>query len=158
VTISNAQFRADFPEFSSTTVYPNAQLTYWNTVALLMLNAVRWGSWLDMATELFMAHNVALEARAMAEAANGDVPGVVTGPITAKSADKVSLSFGTDRVTDDKAGHWNQTIYGLRLWKLFRLIGAGPIQLGYETNIDPLSSAAAWPSPWYEIPNPSGSG
>jgi hypothetical protein len=150
-----ADFRANFPEFADAAVYPPSLVNYWVMNAGLMLNASRWGTWLDLATQLMAAHNIVLEARAIAESVNGETPGVTTGAVVSKGVDKVSISFDVGSSTEEKAGHYNTTIYGTRFWKMTRKVGAGPIQLGYETGIDPLSSANAWPGPWSVLPNPS---
>jgi len=154
MTITVPQFRADYPEFSSTSVYPNAQLQYWLTLAPLLMNADRWGALMDMGTELFMAHHITLEAKAMAEAKNGGIPGITTGPVSSKSADKVSISYDVGSSIVPDAGHWNLTIYGTRFIQLLRMFGAGPIQLGI--GVVPIYSGAACTGPWTgSTPSPS---
>jgi hypothetical protein len=144
MTITVQQFRADYPEFSSSSQYPNSAITYWLNLAYLLLNPSRWGSVLDTGAELFVAHNVAIEARAQAEAANGGIPGGQVGPINSKSVDKVSISYDTSTGIQEGAGHWNLTVYGTRLIKLARMFGAGPIQVGI--GYDPYGGGA-WAGP-----------
>jgi hypothetical protein len=155
MAFTTAQFRVNFPEFNNAAVYPDGLVNYWVLNAGLMLNASRWGTWLDLATQLMAAHNIVLEARAIAESTNGEIPGVTTGAIASKGVDKVSIGFDVGASTEEKGGHYNTTIYGTRLYRMMRQIGAGPIQLGFETNMDPLSSQNAWPGPWFVVPNPS---
>jgi len=145
MTITVPQFRADYPEFNSSTDYPNSQIEYYLALAEKLLPADRWGNVLDNAVELYVAHHIAMEARAQAEAASGVVPGQTTGPISSKSVDKVSVGFDTSSATEEKGGHWNLTIYGTRFLRLAKLFGAGPLQVGI--GMVPYGSGAAWPGP-----------
>lgn len=143
--ITPAQFRADFPEFASSVAYPNSQLTFWLNFAYVMLNATRWGRSLDMGAELFVAHNICLEARAQADAARGGIPGQQVGPINSKSVDKVSMGYDTSSGIEVGAGHWNLTIYGTRFVRMMKLFGAGPVQVGIGQV--PSGNGPAWPGP-----------
>jgi len=122
-------FRQDFPEFASTTDYPDAQVTFWLGVGGKLLRAERWFDLLDQGLELFTAHHLAIGAKDLATATAGGIPGAVQGNVTAKSVDKVSVSYDASRVTYDDAGFWNMTSYGLRYWNLLMLVGAGGVQL-----------------------------
>lgn len=132
--MTGAQFRTDYPEFADTTVFPDSGVNYWLNLAGLMLNtsigAARWGNLLDTGTELFMAHNLVLEAQAQKKAAAGGLPGVATGVVSAKSADKLSVNYDVAASSHADAAHWNLTIYGTRFISLVRVIGAGPVQIG----------------------------
>jgi len=156
MTVSIQTFRQDFPAFMDPDIFPDPQVAYWLKVAGIRLDPGRWSTWLDIGTENFMAHMIALEVRAMQESTNGSIPGTVTGPINSKSVDKVSVGFNTSDVTDPKAGHWNQTIWGLRYWEMLKMLGAGAIQVGagWDCSND-LSSMYAYGGPWYQIPNPA---
>jgi hypothetical protein len=145
MTILAAQFRIDYPEFADITVYPDSAVTFSLTFAYSMLNAAVWGSQLDIAAELYAAHNLAIEKRAQLEAANGEVPGTTTGPINSKSVDKVSVGFDVGSAVNEGAGHWNLTIYGTRLYRLIRMFGVGPIFIGIGAV--PVGSGLAWPGP-----------
>jgi len=155
MAVTTTSFRINYPEFADTVRYPDQQLNYWITNAGLLLNTNRWGAVLDLGTELFTAHNIALEARAQAESANGDIPGTTTGPINSKSVDKISVGFDTGAATEEGGGHYNTTIYGTRLLRLMKVMGAGPIQVGVDGPVPALSSANAWGYPWFANPNPS---
>jgi|WetSurMetagenome_2_1015567.scaffolds.fasta_scaffold218219_2 hypothetical protein len=143
--ITNNQFRVDYPEFAGTTVYTNSQLTYYFNLAYQLLNASRWGQTLDVGAELFVAHHITMEARSMAESANGGMPGQDPGLVASKSVDKVSVSFDTGAIAEKDGGHWNQTLYGRRFLRLVRMFGAGPIQLGM--GYQPPNTGLAWSGP-----------
>jgi hypothetical protein len=153
MTLTQQQFIADFPEFSDPTQYPVSGFNYWNNLATLLFNVQRWQDFLTNGMELFIAHNLALEVRAQADAANGAPPGMITGVISAKSVDKVSISYDTNGGIDAGAGHWNLTIYGTRLTKLINMVGAGPIMVGVGRGGGPLNGPG-WPGPWTgQFPN-----
>ena len=145
MTITVQQFRADFPEFSSTTTFANSQIQFWLDIAYSMLNAARWGRQLNIGVEMFTAHNIAIEAKAQAEAVNGGIPGSQVGPINSKSVDKVSVGYDTGAGLQPDAGHWNLTVYGTRFIRLVRMFGAGPLQIG--VGVSPPLSGGAWPGP-----------
>jgi len=145
MTIDVAQFRADYPEFASTADFPNSAVQYWLKVAYSLLNASRWGAQLDLGAELYVAHNLSLEARAQKEAQNGGVPGSQSGPISSKSVDKVSVSYDTGGASEEGGGQWNLTIYGTRFYNLAKKMGAGPIYIGVGSS--PPFSGPAWPGP-----------
>lgn len=145
MTITVQQFRADFPEFGSSVAYPSSQITFWMNLAYMLLNASRWGSVLDIGAELFIAHNIAIEAKAAAEAAGGGIPGTQVGPMNSKSVDKVSIGYDTGAGIEANAGHWNLTVYGTRFIRLVKMFGAGPIQVGIGQV--PAGNGQAWPGP-----------
>lgn len=145
MAITSAQFRIDYPEFATIATYPDSAVNYFLTLAYQLLNADRWNTQLDMAAELFVAHNLVLEQRASLESATGQVPGSMTGPISNKSVDKVSIGFDTGSAANKDAGHWNLTIYGNRLYRLMKMFGASPLFVG--VGYAPVGSGVAWPGP-----------
>ncbi len=145
MAITTQQFRYDFPEFNSTTTYPNSQIEFWLNLAYMLINPNRWKRMTDLGAELFVAHHITIEARNQAEANNGGIPGQNTGPVSSKSVDKVSISYSTGDSIDPGAGHWNLTSYGTRFHKLLLLFGAGPIQIG--VGITPALNSPAWAGP-----------
>jgi len=155
MTVTAASFRINFPEFTDAVRYPDAQLNFWIATAVLLLNADRWSTLRDLGTQLFIAHHIAIERRAQDEATNGETPGTTTGPVSSKSGDKVSISFDTSAAIEERGGHWNLTVYGLRFRKLSKMMGAGPLQVGVDGPVPELSSAVAWGYPWFINPNPS---
>lgn len=129
MTVTAASFRADFPEFASTTTYPDAMVSVWLAAAGNLLDAARWGALLDLGTELFIAHNLVLGARDQKAATNGGTGGAASGVMSSKSVDKVSVSYDTGAGTIEGAGAWNLTTYGVRYLQLARLVGAGGLQI-----------------------------
>jgi len=128
MSVTAASFRVNYPEFASTTVFPDAGVNYWLTVAALLLNVDRWYDALDLGTELFIAHHLVLEAQAAKTAAVGGVPGVGSGLVASKGVDKVNISYDTTSSIEEGAGHWNLTIYGTRFISLARMFGSGPVR------------------------------
>jgi len=141
------QFRVDFQEFSSTTVFPNDMVNFYINLSANMLNANgSFGAQLNYAQELFTAHCITIESRAMSEAKGGGIPGtMVAGIPSSKSVDKVSVSYDTSAILDPTAGHWNLSTYGIRLWQMMRLFGAGPLFVG--VGVAPPLNGPAWTGP-----------
>lgn len=139
MSVTPTTFRQQFREFMQPDDYPDDAINLWNTTALMFLtgsviadNTTRWGTALDYATSLFIAHHLVLGARNLATAQAGGIPGEVKGPATNKSVDKVSQGYDTKAVTfeDGSAAFWNQTSYGVRLYDLITMFGAGGVQVG----------------------------
>jgi hypothetical protein len=124
-----ATFRQQFKEFSDITAYPDDEIDLHLAVGALSLDAGVWGDFHDRGLGLFIAHNLAIGAQDLATVAAGGVPGKVSGPQTSKSVDKVSASYDTGATTYEGAGYWNMTSYGVRLYQLARIVGAGGRQL-----------------------------
>jgi hypothetical protein len=147
-TITIAQFRADFPEFASTTKYPDASLTFWLTLGGLLINAGRWGDVVNFGVGLYIAHNLALEALAQRQAAGGGIPGAASGMLNSKSVDKVSAGYDTASVAEEFGGNWNLTTYGQRLYRLMKQFGAGPVQIGAGPGMAPIFDVFPGPGSW----------
>jgi Protein of unknown function (DUF4054) len=150
--ITYAQFTTDFAEFSNAAAYPQSSFNFYLNFASLMLTP-RWGqpapagqpnTLYDIGTELFVAHNLALEAMNQKAAAAGGVPGLSTGPVSSKGAGAVSVSYDTTAGIVADAGHWNLTTYGIRFISMLLLLGAAPIQIGPHGDPNPLNGPA-WP-------------
>lgn len=124
-----ATFRQDFPEFSDPSIYADPQITFWLGVAENLVNRVRWGELAVQGVELITAHHLVLGRRDELASSVGGVPGLMTGPQSSKSVDKVSASYDTSAATVDGAGMWNLTTYGVRYMSLARLFGAGGLQV-----------------------------
>lgn len=129
MTVTVSSFRTDFPEFASTVTYPDASVAFWLAAAGKLLSVDRWAELLDLGTELFMAHNLALGARDQKAATAGGIGGSSAGLVASKAVDKVSVSYDTGAASIEGAGAWNLTTYGTRYIQLARLIGAGGVQL-----------------------------
>jgi len=122
-------FRTAFPEFSDTGIYRDGQINFYSGIALKLLNADRWADMLDEATQLFVAHHLALGDREARTAETGGIAGKVAGQQTSKTADKLSASYDVAAVSLENGGYWNATSYGIRLLQFARWFGAGGIQL-----------------------------
>lgn len=145
-SLSPQQFRADFPEFASTTVYPNSMVDFYIGLSVNMLNPGKFAEQFQYAQELFVAHTITIEAKAIKESSGGGIPGTMAGGIpTSKSVDKVSVSYDASVIMDQAAGHWNMSVYGIRLWQLMKLFGSGPIFVGVGT--PPPLNGPAWTGP-----------
>ena len=147
--ITPAQMRQNFPEFANQVRFPTGMIQFWLNWSYLMLNAQRFKTSLDMAAQLFTAHNLSIERRAMDEAtvagaANSGTVGINSGPVNSKSVDKVSVGYDPGAVNDPDAGFWNLTIYGARLWQLIQMFGAGPVQIGAYCG-QPWIGSWPWP-------------
>jgi hypothetical protein len=127
--ITPSKFVTDFPEFGNESMFPLSGITFWATVAALLINP-RFGSILNLAMELFIAHNLALEAFAQAATDNGGIPGLNRGVISSEAGSALNVSYDTANASYQNAGHWNLTTYGTRLRDLTMIFGAGPIQVG----------------------------
>lgn len=127
MTVTSLSFRVMFPEFTDSVKFPDAQINAWLDQAPNQLNTNRLGKSYDLAVMLFIAHNIVLSARAVVSASGSGVPGQAQGPVSSKTVDKVSVSFDTGATAIGRAGAWNATSYGQRLYTLLRACGAGPI-------------------------------
>lgn len=143
MTVTVESFRQNFPEFADSTAYPDSGITFYLNLAVgipgtspnswevfPILNPIRWRTQLDLATQLYIAHHVVLEKQASDAAAVGGNPGTATGPLTSKSVSSVAASYDPNVAKEENAGYWNLTVYGLRLYRLIRLFGMGPLQIG----------------------------
>lgn len=133
MAVDRAALVAALPEFSDTAAYPDAQVTFWLSQAPLFLNAGVLGDRMDLATILFVAHNLVLSAgSAKAIAAGGGAVGATVAPVASKSVGPVSKSYDIGSVLVDGAGPWNATSYGSRLYQLLKAVTTGPFYVpGY---------------------------
>lgn len=163
MTISATSFRKSIRAFGSEVAYPDDVIDYFIALATLLLNVQAWGignvvpaspptTMYDMASELFVAHYLVLEKRALDAANVGGAPGISTGVVSSKSTGPVSISYDTAALKIEDAAHWNLTVYGIRFYRLARM-RAGPVQVG--VGYAPLySMGTAWSGPpvWPEWP------
>lgn len=124
-----ATFRAAFPEFADTAVYPDAQITFWATIAEEMVVSDIWGDMYPFGVQLYVAHEITLAAQNVHTAAIGGVPGQNAGIVTSKAVGAVNASYDANTTTEKDAGWWNLTNYGKQFIRLVRIFGAGCIQL-----------------------------
>ena len=148
MSFTSDDFRAAFTAFGDKDVFPGATIDFWSSVGYQMHNADRYGTLLDQAVMLFVAHNLSLEFDAKAAAASGQNPGKVIGALTSASVDKVSYSRDQSSAMDPKNGHWNLSSYGLRWVTLRNMMGMGGFQVGAGCDDLTNASASAWPGPF----------
>lgn len=128
--VTPSSFRAVYPAFSSTTTYPDTQVTYWIAYAdRLLYDAVRWADMRDDGIMMVVAHQLVLAARDAAAAAAGGAPGNVAGAVSSKSVGGVSVSYDTSAAVLANGGYWNLTSYGIQFWQLAMIVGIGGFQL-----------------------------
>ncbi|PQQ36472.1 DUF4054 domain-containing protein [Photorhabdus luminescens] len=124
------QFRADFPEFSDKTCYPDAAINFYLSQADNLLDQNVHGDQFVYLAELFTAHYVELRGKTIAGAAiSGSVNTAGGGVLTSKSVDKVSMSYDTSGIINPDAGFWNNTAYGREFFWWWSMFGAGGRQL-----------------------------
>lgn len=123
------QFRADFPEFSDVTKYPDPSVNFYLSQADVILNQDVHGDQFVYLAELFTAHYVELRGRALAGARSGFVSSGGSGVASSKSVDKVSVSYDNSATIDPDAGFWNKTGYGQEFFWWWSMFGAGGRQL-----------------------------
>lgn len=128
--VSPSTFRATFKAFDNEERFPKSLIRFYLELAALMLPQARWGQLYDYGSQLFAAHHLALEDKANRDAQLGLTPGVSFGVVSSKSAGPVSLSLDVTTGAEQGAGFWNLTSYGLRFYRLVRMVGMGGIQLG----------------------------
>jgi len=136
MTVDVATFKEAFPEFASNA---DAQVSFWLMQGVATLNARLLGNQYDLAVMLFAAHFVAGSIQNQQAVANGGVPGQSIGPVISKAVGPVSKTMGTFSV-DPRAGQYNNTTYGQRLWALMRATAAGGVYIRPRTRLN------AWPS------------
>lgn len=124
-----SEFRTEFPEFSDTTVYPSAQITFWAGVAEKMVLKNIWCNMWATGVKLYVAHEITLAAQYKKASAVGGVPGSSGGIANNKTVGSVTVGYDSSTTTEKDAGWWNLTNYGKQFIRLARIFGAGAIQL-----------------------------
>lgn len=124
-----ADFRAEFPEFADETVYPDSQLTFWASIAELMIRKCIWLDMFTFGVKLYVAHEITLAAINAKASAVGGVPGVSGGIASSKAVGAVNVTYDTTSSAEKDAGWWNLTNYGKQFYRLLMMFGAGCIQL-----------------------------
>jgi hypothetical protein len=129
MAVTVASFRSTFPEFTDTTLFPDASITFWKSVASQLVNPSRWKAMTDTGVMLLTAHYVVFAARDAASAEAGGIPGESQGVISGKTVDSLSYSVDTSVVAGAAKGDLALSSYGLRYSRLARLFGIGGLQL-----------------------------
>lgn len=144
MTVTIASFRTAMPAFANTAKYSDAMVTTWIAIASQLVNADRWAGLTDTGIMFYAAHNMILEAQAAADGAKGLSPGGRVGILTSKGADGISAGYDVSTASEKDAGAWNLTVYGTRYYRLSKMMGAGPLQVGVDSG---AAQAGAWPGP-----------
>jgi len=121
-----AVFRARYPQFADSDIYPDATLNaYWET-ATCFISAEDYGylhgACRETALMLLTAHLAGLSVFI----ANGQTPGMVTSA----TIDKVSVSLTPPPVKDQLAWWLNLTPYGMQLWAMLSAMSVGGLYIG----------------------------
>lgn len=124
-----AVFRTNFPEFADTSVYPNGQITFWASLAEKMLPVALWGDVWTQACNLYVAHEITIAAQNVKSAAVGGAPGQAGGIANSKTVGSATISYDSATQSEKDAGWWNRTSYGIQLYRLIKIFGAGCVQL-----------------------------
>jgi hypothetical protein len=124
--LTPTRFRADFPAFLDQGRYPDAAVSLYLNLAFASMNPLAWLQYYDYGMELFAAHYLVLDQIDMKGAVRGAAG--QPGPASSKSVGGASISFSAD-ASESGAGHWNQTGYGRRFYRLTQLVGMGGAQL-----------------------------
>ena len=119
------QFRTDFPQFASDTLYPEAQVQFRLNLADIQLDQNRLGRLFPYLVELFVAHYLTLQAGDNRAGALGRAGGSNSGVVSSKSVDKVSVSYDNSATLNPAAGFWNNTRYGAEFYQTICMFGAG---------------------------------
>lgn len=118
------------PEFGDRDVYLDVTVNQWIGIANSALDAARWGEYLAVGIELFVAHHLVLMQQAQRTAAGGGIPGLSSGIVSSKSVGPASVSYDTNLGSmGEAAGLWNRTIYGQEFIRLAWMAGAGGVQV-----------------------------
>lgn len=142
--ISVGQFRINFPAFTDTKRFTDAEVQYWINQAYSppnstpAINQYRWGQFYELGLQLWVAHNLAVQDMMYQRAGMpGMGPGgtYVSMPLTgsgvasSKSVDGVSLSYDNQIGMEHDAGWWGSTPWGNQFLYYLRMAGSAPIQL-----------------------------
>lgn len=129
MSFSIEEFRTRFPEFTDTSTYPDALLNSWGAVAVSLVNCRLWRSQTQLGIDLYVAHELTLEAQSIAAAKIGGTPGGQSGVVNSKAVGSVNVAYDTQSTAEKDAGWWNLTAYGKQFIRLARIFGAGAVQL-----------------------------
>lgn len=124
-----ARFRADFPAFSDSSTYPNDSIQFWIdlVIADALFPVTRWGPQQLLAQELYLAHEITLEAYSVFTSNRGAAT-IGVGVPGSKSVGGVSISYDNTIGVSPDMGFYAYTLYGRRLYTMMMSAGAGPVQ------------------------------
>lgn len=114
-------FRATFPKFCDTSIYPDSVIDLWGNLATQLVDQEKFGTMYETALFLATCHFLTMF---------GSAAGDNTAAMQSKKVGSVSITYATSiDSTIDGAGLWNQTQCGRQLYHLIKLSGSGCIQL-----------------------------
>jgi len=125
-----AQFRLDFPEFADEDVYTDSMCGFWAGVGEQINSPEVFGGAYNQLIELFTAHNLVLQARAIKVSSVGGVPGREGGAITEKTAGSVTQQYDGASAGTPGQGNFNETVYGRQYLYLRKMFWHGAIAVG----------------------------
>lgn len=121
MAVSRDDLVAVFPEFGDAAMYPDAAVTFWLDQSGIALTEAVFGRQLDLATMLYVAHNLVLSRTGATGGGIGSL-----APATSKSVGGASKSMDPSLVLSEGAGIWNGSLYGVRFYNLVRALATGP--------------------------------
>lgn len=124
-----ADFRATFPEFTDTERYPDFLIAGWGIVATKQVCPRIWKNETQLGINLYVAHEITLEAQSIAAAKVGGIPGQQAGQANTKTVGSVTVGYDSVSASEKDAGFWNLTTYGKQFIRLARIYGARGVQL-----------------------------
>ena len=131
MTVTVGSFRATFPRFNDTNVYPDASVNFYLSLATNSLPAQIWGDRLDFGVALYVAHFLLVNSPK--PGVNGGQvtydDGFAKGLVTSKSVQGVSKSMDLSIGQTDGGGSFNLTTYGQQYLTLLDSVGIGVVQL-----------------------------
>ena len=127
--VTPAQFKADFPMFADGTLYPESSCQMYLNLANTVLDPGRFGDYINMAIELYTAHFLTLDAMDIKSARAGGILGQQGGQVSGKGVGQAHTEYETSGAIEPGGGHWNQTNYGKRYYRLCMMAGMGGVQV-----------------------------
>jgi Protein of unknown function (DUF4054) len=124
------QFRLDFPEFADEQVYTDAMCTFWAGIGAQINSPEVFGGAYNQVIELFTAHNLVLQAKAIDTVSVGGIPGRDGGAITDKKTGSVQQQYDSTSSSTVGQGNFNETTYGRQYLYLRKMFWQGAIAVG----------------------------
>jgi len=117
MAITTILFKARFPEFDSV---DDARIQLFLDDAALVMDVETWGDVYDLGQAYLAAHYLSLAGKSSAGSA-----GAISGPITSRTVDGVSVSYGgtPSIASNQNANYYNLTQYGQRYMVLLKNLG-----------------------------------
>lgn len=122
-------FRAAFPEFKDTEVYPTSMIQFWASFAEAQVRQKVWKTQWTVGVNLYVAHEITLAVQNAKTSKFGGAPGTFGGVANNKTVGSATVGYDANTTTEKDAGYWNLTNYGKQYIRLARIFGAGAVQL-----------------------------